>query len=229
MFLGRLMIQQRSAREILLFILCFFAVWTVRATCLYAIDDAIASDALRIVYSVAVKLLLWAAPACGFAWWVRHTSPIRYLGLSVMPPTRQWIRYLVVIGLFLSALVAFQAFMSGQRLALTGMSAMISLPGLLSAILSPVIEELLFRGLFLKELAGLLPRWGANLLTSLLFAGIHLPFWLSHGSAQTALLQAGGVFIFGLLAGWLYLRSASLWPSALAHIANNWIAALLAG
>lgn len=219
------MIQQRSTREILLFILCFFVVWTVRATCLYAIDDAIASDALRTIYSVAMKLVLWAAPACGFAWWVRHTSPIRYLRLSVMPPARQWALYVVVIGTFLAAIVGFETITGGKRLALAGLSP--ALPGLLSAIVVPVTEELLFRGVFLRELADLLPRWGANLLTSLLFAGIHLPFWLSHGSAQTALLQAGGVFIFSLLAGWLYLRSASLWPSALAHIANNLVASLL--
>ncbi len=203
----------------------------MRATYLYTIDDAIASDALRTVYSITMKLILWAAPACGFAYWVRRAAPCRYLGLSAMPTARQWIRYLVVIGLFLSALVVFQAFTSGKRLGLAGLSTMITLPGLLSAILPPVIEELLFRGLFLKELAGLLPRSAANLLTSLLFAGIHLPFWLSHdGVNATMLTNTGGVFIFGLFAGWLYLRSsASLWPSSLAHIANNWIAALLIG
>ena len=41
------MIQQRSARETHLPILCFFVVWKVRASYLYAIDDAITSDALR--------------------------------------------------------------------------------------------------------------------------------------------------------------------------------------
>lgn len=216
---------QRAAREILIFVLCFFVVWTVRATYLYAIDEAIESEALRTVYSVAVKLLLWAAPACGFAWWVRRTSPIRYLGLSVMPAARQWALYLVVIGTFLAAIVGFETITGGKRLSLAGLS--LTLPGLLSALVAPVTEELLFRGVFLRELAALLPRWGANLLTSLLFAGIHLPFWLSHGSAYTALMQAGGVFIFSLLAGWLYLRSLSLWPSSLAHVANNLVASLL--
>ena len=216
---------QRAAREILLFILCFFAVWTVRATYLYAIDEAIEPAALRTVYSVAVKLLLWAAPACGFAWWIRRTSPIHYLGLSVMPAARQWALYLVVTGTFLAAIAGFLIITGGKRFSLAGLS--LTLPGLLSALVAPVIEELLFRGVFLRELADLLPRWSANLLTSLLFAGIHLPFWLSHGSAQTALPQAGGVFIFSLLAGWLYLRSSSLWPSSLAHIANNLVASLL--
>ncbi len=221
---------RRSTNELILFIACFFAVWTVRATYLYAIDDAIASEGLRTVYSVTVKLLLWAAPACGFAYWVRRASPLRYLGLSVMSSARQWALYLVVIAAFLGAMVGFETVAGGKGLSLAGLSLRITLPGLLAAVVAPVIEELLFRGLFLKELAGLLPRWGANLLTALLFAAIHLPFWLSHGGLSSAVgARAAGVFIFGLLAGWLYLRSSSIWPSSVAHIANNCIAALLGG
>ena len=68
----------------------------------------------------------------------------------------------------------------------------------------------------------------ANLLTSLLFVGVHLPYWLTHeGFTINVLTNSVGVFIFSLVAGWLYLRSASLWPPTLAHIANNFVSALL--
>ena len=69
------------------------------------------------------------------------------------------------------------------------------------------------------------------LLTSLLFAGIHLPFWLSHGGlSATMLTNAGGVFLFSLLAGWLRsVDSTSIWPLTLAHIANNCLAIVLIG
>ena len=221
--------ERRSARKILLFIAGFFAVWTVRATYLYAIDESITTDALRTVYSVTVKLILWAATACGFAYWVRHASPIRYLGLSLMPSAGKWIKYLVVIGLFLSAQVTFEAIVGGKAPSLAGIAVSMTLPGVLTWVVSPFLEELLFRGLLLHELADLLPCWGANLLTSLLFVGIHLPFWLSHGGLNGILLaNMGGVFIFSLLAGWLYLDSSSIWPPTLAHIANNCLAALLA-
>ncbi len=221
---------RRPAREFLLFIAGFFAIWTVRATALYVVDDAIASDALRAIYSIAVKLLLWAAPACGFAYWVRRASPCRYLGLSAMPSARQWALYLAVIGAFLGAMVGFEAITGGNKLSLAGISLAVTLPGLLSTIVSPVVEEVLFRGLFLKELTELVPRWTANLLTSLLFAAIHLPFWLSHGGLSAAVAaRAAGVLIFSLLAGWLYVRSSSIWPSSVAHIANNCVAMLLGG
>jgi membrane protease YdiL (CAAX protease family) len=43
------------------------------------------------------------------------------------------------------------------------------------------------------------------------------------------LTHTAGVFIFSLLAGWLYLDSSSIWPPTVAHIANNCVAALLNG
>jgi membrane protease YdiL (CAAX protease family) len=177
-----------------------------------------------------VKLILWALPAFGYVCWVRRSPPFRYLGISVIPSTRKWLKYLVVIGLFLSAQVAFQSIMAGKTPSFAGISVSITLSGILTFFVSPFLEELLFRGLLLHELTTLLPRWAANLLTSLLFAGIHLPFWLSHGGMSGALLtNTAGVFIFSLLAGWLYLDSSSIWPPTVAHIANNCVAALLAG
>ena len=147
-----------------------------------------------------------------------------------MPSTGKWIKYLVVIGLFLGAQAAFETIVGGKTLSPAGIAIFITLPGVLSLVVAPLLEELLFRGLLLHELAELLPRWGANLLTSLLFAGIHLPFWLAHGGVSGALMaNTAGVFIFSLLAGWLYLDSSSIWPPTLAHITNNCIAALLIG
>lgn len=41
--------RRREAIELALFIVCFFAVWTVRATYGYGIDEAIRSPGARIV------------------------------------------------------------------------------------------------------------------------------------------------------------------------------------
>ena len=80
----------------------------------------------------------------------------------------------------------------------------------------------------MKEFLTLLPTSLAILLTSLLFVGVHLPYWLSHGGPTPAMLtNAIGVFVFSLLACWLYAKSASIWPPTLAHIANNLLSSLL--
>ncbi len=220
--------KRQAAIEIFLFLLCLFGVWSLRATLFYSIDESIPSDSGRIVYSTLIKLGLWIVPAFGFVVWVRHAEPFQYLGLSVMPSIRQWVAYLVMTGVYLGAIIGFETLLGQKVLTLAGFSFPLTLANLLFTFVSPFIEEILFRGLILKELSRLLPNWGANLLTSLLFVGIHLPFWLSHGGVTQAMVaNSVGVFIFSGVAGWLYQHSASVWPPTLAHIANNFISGLL--
>jgi hypothetical protein len=91
-----------------------------------------------------------------------------------------------------------------------------------------LLEEVLFRGLLMNDLQHLLSITWAALLTSALFVGIHLPYWLSHGGpSQTTLANSIGVFLFSVLACWLFAKSSSLWPPTVAHIGNNLLASLL--
>jgi membrane protease YdiL (CAAX protease family) len=83
----------------------------------------------------------------------------------------------------------------------------------LLAGLAPLVEELVFRGLLYGWLAS---RWGGGigfLVSSLAFAAAHVE--LAH-----ALL----VLPLGLLFGLLRWRTGSLWPSLVAHMANNGLA-----
>lgn len=220
--------RRRSALEISIVVVCFFGVWALRATYLYAIDAAIASDTWRAIYSILVKLMLWVGPAIGFAHWRRQASPPDYLGLTTWPSGRQWLVSVAVTGLFLGAVAGFESLSGRKGISLAGLSIVLTLPGFLATVVSPLLEEVLFRGLLLKETAALLPGWKANLVASLLFAGVHLPFWLSQsGWTVGVLANTVGVLAFSLVAGWLYRLSASVWPSYLAHVANNCVAALL--
>jgi membrane protease YdiL (CAAX protease family) len=90
------------------------------------------------------------------------------------------------------------------------------------AVLAPLVEEAVFRGLLYGWLAG---RWVtiiAWIVSSILFAAAHVE--LAH-----AIL----VFPLGLWFGWLRRRTDSLWPSLVAHMVNNGVAvasaALLGG
>jgi membrane protease YdiL (CAAX protease family) len=88
---------------------------------------------------------------------------------------------------------------------------------LLLAVLAPLVEELVFRGLLYGWLAG---RWGKNvgwIVSSLAFAAAHTE------PAHIIL-----VFPLGLLFGWLRKRTDSLLPSLVAHIANNGLALVAA-
>ncbi len=86
-----------------------------------------------------------------------------------------------------------------------------TLPALLLLLaIAPAMEELLFRGVFLRSfLVQYQPRT-AIVASSLLFAIFHLNIY-----------QIPVALAFGLLSGWLLMRTSSLWPSILAHSLVN--------
>lgn len=84
--------------------------------------------------------------------------------------------------------------------------------------LGPLVEELLFRGVLLSAL---LQRWSVAtsvLLTSSLFALVHLSGLQFHWYAVPQL------FLLALLLAWLRLKSGSIWPAVVAHGSNNLLA-----
>jgi len=87
-----------------------------------------------------------------------------------------------------------------------------------SAILGPVMEEIIFRGAIIQLGRRRLPVAVPVVFSVLLFAGIHLPKGL-------------GVVVLAVMAGglltWMALRSHSLWPGLLCHVAFNTTAFIL--
>ncbi len=80
---------------------------------------------------------------------------------------------------------------------------------------TPVAEEVFFRGFILRGLAN---RWGfapAIVVSAAVFSALHL---------SPALLLP--VFVTGLLLGFLYRRTGSLWPCIAVHAAQNLVAVL---
>ena len=123
---------------------------------------------------------------------------------------------------FIAALAAGFGFWIALRwITPDGGSSELSLSVLLSLCLNqPALEELIFRGVLQGELLrqpwGLVKRFGlsgANILTSLVFTGLHLfthpPLW------------ALGVFIPSLLFGHFRERHNSLYPPLALHIYYN--------
>ena len=81
------------------------------------------------------------------------------------------------------------------------------------AVWTPVAEEVFFRGFVLRGLAN---RWSvaaALVVSAAIFAALHL--------APALLLP---VFVTGLLLGFLYLRTGSLWPCIAVHAIQNLVA-----
>ena len=80
------------------------------------------------------------------------------------------------------------------------------------AVLTPVSEEAFFRGFVLAALVRPLgPAWAAVAASAIFAVGHVIP---------TVMVP---VFVSGLLLSWLYLRTRSIWPSVVAHSAQNLI------
>ena len=84
-----------------------------------------------------------------------------------------------------------------------------------TVIISPISEELIFRGVFLNRLKLAVPLTFAILISSLLFAALH-----SFGSIFSA-------FIFAICAAVLYLKTDNIFVPMFAHFLNNLFAEIL--
>jgi membrane protease YdiL (CAAX protease family) len=83
------------------------------------------------------------------------------------------------------------------------------------AVIAPVIEELIFRGLILHGLRKNYTTTTAVVVSAILFSLFHLNPW-----------QMPATFVLGLLLGWLMMRTNSIFLAILGHSLNNLIVLL---
>lgn len=81
---------------------------------------------------------------------------------------------------------------------------------ILVAILAPLCEEILMRGVILRGLLTSMSPGKAIVWSSFLFALIHLNPW-----------QGVFAFLIGLFLGWMYWKTRSIWPCIFIHFVNN--------
>lgn len=81
------------------------------------------------------------------------------------------------------------------------------------AVIAPIVEELIFRGLLLSGFRRNYNGFVAVFMSALLFALFHLNPW-----------QMPATFVLGLLLGWLMLRTNNIFVAIIGHSINNaWV------
>ena len=83
------------------------------------------------------------------------------------------------------------------------------------SLVTPISEELLFRGFVLRGLLRSIGPGPAVAASALVFAVLHLE--------PGAMIP---IFFTGIVLGWLFVRTGSLWPCVAAHAAQNTLALL---
>ncbi|WP_375758322.1 type II CAAX prenyl endopeptidase Rce1 family protein [Corallococcus exercitus] len=169
----------------------------------------------------------------GLAWIMLRRSgyrPAAYVGLTPFPGPAALFGFLLGVANFFAVVVPVQFL--AQRVAPAWLrelfdasrlfegQAPVELALLLGgvSVAAPLCEEVFFRGLFQRALTPPAPAspWRALIITSVVFSAFHLD---PVGFLARAEL--------GLLFGWLFLRTGSLWPGIAAHAANNIVSSVL--
>lgn len=175
------------------------------------------SDMLRGVESVdlqsqilAPSLLLSTLLMAACLWFFRYITPDKKCWSSVSP---------LYLGLTtvatLSCIWLLDALLSWVQLPDWMESSFDVLQGGWLGILSitiagPILEEMLFRGVFTRVLLQRYRPILAILLSALIFGLIHINP-----------VQVLGATLMGILLAWIYYRTSSLIPCILSHILNN--------
>ncbi len=200
-------------RFLWLFLAGFFVAWTLWADLLVRYPSLTQGGLLR----AAVRLLLWVVPSWVFVWSTEKEPVLDALAL----------RQRKLVGLLWGAagfglLFAANAIRYGSRVVALKIPADAA-TWLNPITTAPLAEEILFRGVVLRLLLSRLNAVAALLLSSLLFALIHVPYWaMAGGHSETQLFALfAPIFLLGLFFGFLFYGSKSLWAPLVCHFLNN--------
>lgn len=169
--------------------------------------------------------------------WVvmRYVHRMRPRWLTSVVPKMRWKLFFIYVGFSVVALVATivvgffipgesSVEMSTQLNPVTGTTVALALIVLLTTPFQAAGEEYVFRGYLLQAIGSFwsfpsvppwVARWLAIVITSVIFA-------LGHGVQNFPLFFDR--FMFGLIAGWLVVRTGGLEAGIAMHILNNFLA-----
>lgn len=119
-------------------------------------------------------------------------------------------------GLYLLVIVVMmllpEAWMESYNEASAGIDSGTLIGAAAVAVVAPIVEEFIFRGLMMNRLSRVMPGWLAVVLSAAVFGACHgHPVWFAYA------------FVLGAVFGWIDLRAGSIWPSILGHVAFNLI------
>lgn len=203
----------------LAYLLLFYGVWIGWVYVIYPPLQALGPATLAyMLANVTMRLLIWVVPVFLYLRYIDHVNPVAYLKLNYY-----WKRG-IVIGLGLS-LLNFGGMLLRFGPPHPSMQGVTWNSIVSTSLLVGLFEEIPFRGFILQKLQEKVPFWIANLLSSLLFLGIHLPGWmLLHTLTWSNVIS---VFVLGVLFAVIFYFSKTLWSSIITHNLNDFLSVVL--
>jgi len=221
------------ARWPLLAPLCLFGIALI-----FRVVDIYALHLDELLGEIILSKSLGFALVVGYTWWVGQR--ISAIGIHTR---RIWSALgigagLTVVAFLIAGVVQVLTLGPAQAITVQALDPKTGLSGgaafgallIVGNVINAFMEEGLFRGIMLPHFLQRMRFRTANLLQAALFAAWHLVWpvkaYLSGDvSAGGALAQTGllllGTFVAGLVYGYLFWRTDSLWAPWIAHFINN--------
>jgi uncharacterized protein len=210
---------RRQLSPFIVYLALFYGVWTGWVYLIYPPMQALGPSTLAYaLVNLAIRVLVWVVPVFLYLRYIDHVNPIAYLKLG-----RYWKRG-VLVGLALTV-VNFGGLLVRFGPPHPSMHYVTWNSILGTSILVGFIEEIPFRGFILQKLRKTFSFWIANLLSSALFLGIHLPGWIMLPALTWA--NVIPVFALGLVFATVFYVTRSLWSSIVTHSLNDFLTAVL--
>lgn len=214
----------------MLFVEASWTLWALVALPALPVEVARGNEA-----GTAARLALWLVPGALYLRKVYGAEWLAPLWLRIHPNK---IHLAAIVFGTLAVFLLLVLGTASQR----GVSVRFLVERLISearpALRTPVMEELLFRGVFVGEFCRLavqgatgaltlrLRYWGAQLAAALVFTLIHWPYWLSHKGLSYTLASTPPLMVTGLVLGAVFVHTRSLWPCIFLHWLNNQLSIL---
>lgn len=135
--------------------------------------------------------------------------PLSILGIVMLIPGTQYLSTYLIS--FISSLFPHWLEVYEKLMETAGLDENITIGMLIySVILAPFSEELIFRGVTMRQAKKYFPFWAANLMQAFLFGCFHMN-----------MIQGIYAFFLGLILGYICEKSGSIYNSILMHLLFN--------
>jgi membrane protease YdiL (CAAX protease family) len=173
---------------------------------------------------ILVTVLFWIVPVWIYVSYVMKEATMQFLKL-----THKIMRN-IGIGLLLSSILGVTFIIFFKMNSIT--PSFYGIPNYIlitTFLVSPLVEEVVFRGFILQTLEKKNRFLFANLITSFLFLLSHFPQWIVNDRFIHMLFSRSSLYIIGgsLILGYVFYKTKSLYPPLLLHATYNYFAVLL--
>lgn len=209
-----------EVKTIILYLLIFYCVWAFKE--LWLVKNIHSFDETTSAFLTAlVKISVWIVPVLIYIKYYLNTNPIDYLKMKVN--VKKGLFWGVVLSLLIGVRFTFEIYILNKQ----AFNFSLPLDSYLNVfLLAGITEEIVFRGLILQEINKRLTFWKANVITALLFLVIHYAIWIYNGE----FFDLWGhiyVFLLGLIFGFVYKKTGSLWSVVILHSFHNFFVIII--